>query len=256
MMTAEQEAEARAFADSDEPLEMRRENMLAAFLRRDGRQRTARLLAEIDRLRAAQGAVRAEAVLDEGLVKALATAALVESERIVKQAREFDRTGVSTAAHRDLGAQWDTCFEVVFRDLLGATGEPRPVPVERVRHPQHYNKGPIEADGTAKYEAIKIIEDRGLGFCLGNALKYVLRAPHKGNEREDLEKACWYLARDSDEAVNSDVLGQLAGKRILSKTDVVAAWGLSGELAQAADAIMSKDADRALAAVRAHLEKK
>lgn len=51
-MTPEEEAEARAFAGSDEPAAMRRENMLAAILRHDGRQRTARLLAEIDRLRA------------------------------------------------------------------------------------------------------------------------------------------------------------------------------------------------------------
>ena len=32
-------------------------------------------------------------------------------------------------------------------------------------------------------------------FCIGNAIKYILRAPYKGNEKQDLEKAKWYLDR-------------------------------------------------------------
>ena len=68
---------------------------------------------------------------------------------------------------------------------------------EKVNHPSHYNQGPLEEDGTAKYEVIKVIERLGWGFpfCMGNALKYLLRAKHKGNEAEDLEKAEWYLRR-------------------------------------------------------------
>ena len=57
-----------------------------------------------------------ELLQDERFTQALAAAALVESERIVKQAREFDRTGISTAGHT--GAQWDSCFESIFRKLL------------------------------------------------------------------------------------------------------------------------------------------
>ena len=58
---------------------------------------------------------------------------------------------------------------------------------EKVNHPSHYNSGQIEA--------IDIIEDAGMieGFCLGNALKYILRAKHKGNFTEDLKKARWYI---------------------------------------------------------------
>ena len=58
---------------------------------------------------------------------------------------------------------------------------------EKVNHPSHYNSG--------KLEAIDIIEDAGMieGFCLGNALKYLLRAKHKGNYTEDLKKARWYI---------------------------------------------------------------
>ena len=58
---------------------------------------------------------------------------------------------------------------------------------EKVNHPDHYNCG--------KLEAIDVIEDAGYGegFCLGNVLKYVLRAKHKEDEIEDLKKARWYL---------------------------------------------------------------
>ncbi len=57
---------------------------------------------------------------------------------------------------------------------------------EMVDHPEHYNKG--------KIEVIDIIED--LSFCKGNAVKYVLRAEHKGEEIRDLRKAVWYLGRE------------------------------------------------------------
>lgn len=56
-----------------------------------------------------------------------------------------------------------------------------------VNHPAHYNVA------GAKYEAIRIIDDWRLGFSLGNAVKYLLRAKHKGNELEDLRKAHWYI---------------------------------------------------------------
>ena len=58
---------------------------------------------------------------------------------------------------------------------------------EKVNHPEHYNSG--------KYEVMDVIEDAGFGegFCLGNALKYILRAKHKENYVEDLKKAKWYI---------------------------------------------------------------
>tara|TARA_Y100000590_G_scaffold292070_1_gene328823 strand:- start:999 stop:1217 length:219 start_codon:yes stop_codon:yes gene_type:complete len=58
---------------------------------------------------------------------------------------------------------------------------------EKVNHPDHYNNG--------KYEVMDVIEDAGFGegFCLGNALKYILRAKHKENYIEDIKKAHWYL---------------------------------------------------------------
>lgn len=60
-------------------------------------------------------------------------------------------------------------------------------PKEAVNHPSHYNSG--------KYEAIDVIEDWGLGFHDGNAVKYICRHRHKGKPIEDLKKARWYLDR-------------------------------------------------------------
>ncbi len=64
--------------------------------------------------------------------------------------------------------------------------------VESVNHPSHYNDG--------KIEVIEFIEDKKLGFCLGNAIKYISRAgkKHKDKEVEDIKKAIWYLNRYLD----------------------------------------------------------
>ena len=61
---------------------------------------------------------------------------------------------------------------------------------EAVNHPSHYG------GENNPYEAIKVIEAHNLGFNLGNAVKYILRAGKKGRAKEDLEKAVWYLKRE------------------------------------------------------------
>lgn len=61
--------------------------------------------------------------------------------------------------------------------------------LETVHHPAHYG-------GDTPYEAIKVIEAWGLGFHLGNAVKYIARAGRKGDIAEDLLKARWYLDRE------------------------------------------------------------
>jgi hypothetical protein len=35
-----------------------------------------------------------------------------------------------------------------------------------------------------------------MGFCLGNAVKYIWRADLKGNDIEDLQKARFYIDRE------------------------------------------------------------
>ena len=78
----------------------------------------------------------------------------------------------------------------------------RPHPVsDAVNHPQHYG-GEHNV-----YEAIKVIDAWGLGFCLGNTVKYISRAGKKldgdsnvlsrhtvqRSKLQDLKKARWYL---------------------------------------------------------------
>ena len=57
-----------------------------------------------------------------------------------------------------------------------------------VNHPAHYKVGGIET--------IDFIEAKKLSYNLGNVVKYITRADHKGNRKEDLLKAQWYLNRE------------------------------------------------------------
>ena len=59
---------------------------------------------------------------------------------------------------------------------------------DAVNHPAHYKVGGIEV--------IDFIESKNFGYNLGNVIKYVSRADHKGNKLEDLKKAQWYLTRE------------------------------------------------------------
>lgn len=51
--------------------------------------------------------------------------------------------------------------------------------------PDHYKQGAIPVE--------PIVICSRMSFCLGNFVKYVCRAPYKGNELEDLKKALWYI---------------------------------------------------------------
>lgn len=60
---------------------------------------------------------------------------------------------------------------------------------DAVNHPSHYTDG--------KIEVIEYIEDKKLGYHLGNAVKYISRAGKKDPAKtaEDLKKAMWYINR-------------------------------------------------------------
>ena len=70
--------------------------------------------------------------------------------------------------------------------------------VDNVNSPQHYRHGRFETielieDITKKYD------DGFVAYCVGNAVKYVDRAPFKHvSPSEDLRKAAWYLTRAAD----------------------------------------------------------
>ena len=54
-----------------------------------------------------------------------------------------------------------------------------------INHPSHYTRG--------KIEVIDFIEDQQLPYHLGNVIKYVARAGHKGDKLEDLKKSAVVL---------------------------------------------------------------
>ena len=56
---------------------------------------------------------------------------------------------------------------------------------DNIEHPKDYTSHP------SGVECIQIT--RHMGFNLGNAIKYILRADLKNDALEDLEKAVWYL---------------------------------------------------------------
>ena len=54
-----------------------------------------------------------------------------------------------------------------------------------INHPEHYQSNGIEV--------IDIIDSFDLNFNLGNSIKYILRCDKKGNKKQDLLKALWYI---------------------------------------------------------------
>lgn len=78
-----------------------------------------------------------------------------------------------------------------------------------VSHPAHYTTG--------KIECIEYIEDKGLGFHLGNAVKYITRAGKKSPDKkiEDLRKAMWYIDRyiQLEEKREREEIEEMVGNR-------------------------------------------
>lgn len=82
--------------------------------------------------------------------------------------------------------QPEPAWKSAIRDMVATAKEP--VAHDPVNHPVHYTMGGIET--------IDFIEAKELNYRLGNAVKYITRAAHKGNYAEDLKKAVWYIERE------------------------------------------------------------
>ncbi len=114
---------------------------------------------------------------------------------------------IDSVATELVGSYCGTCskeeMEDIDRALLASLGitDPREkattaedqkkaVANDPVNHPSHYTDG--------KIETIEFIEDKGLNYHLGNAVKYISRAGKKDPSKteEDLNKAVWYLTRE------------------------------------------------------------
>jgi hypothetical protein len=108
-------------------------------------------------------------------------------ERLAMQAAAEKIRADSAAAAQQL----DTPAEpAVVTITVAEPSAVEAVTADMVNHPPHYTTGGIET--------IDFIEAKGLHkhYHLANAIKYISRAPYKGNYLEDLEKATWYLQRE------------------------------------------------------------
>lgn len=117
---------------------------------------------------------------------------------------------------------------------------------ETVNHPAHYGG----ADNP--HEPIKLIERWGLGFKLGNALKYLCRAGRKpgADAVEDLRKALWYLERHVSAADPPVVIRSVGDADLWEAVD---AWDLPPNLEASFIALAYGNDLEAVAALRAHL---
>lgn len=87
---------------------------------------------------------------------------------------------------------------------------------DMVNHPRHYTDTPFGL------EVIEITQH--YNFCLGNALKYTLRAGKKWDTIEDLKKAVWYLNREIDNREKGVYDGENKQEQ---KQNVAANWNWS-----------------------------
>ena len=68
---------------------------------------------------------------------------------------------------------------------------------DSINHPKHYTNHP------SGIECIQITEH--MGFCLGNAIKYLWRADLKNDAIEDMKKAIWYINREIERRKNGRI---------------------------------------------------
>lgn len=101
--------------------------------------------------------------------------------------------GLQTIEEADLTGRLMQDNGDIERDVLGTakwTLNAKSVhKINAVDHPSYYQ---------GKIEVIDFIEDKKLGFNLGNCVKYISRAGKKNPDKriEDLKKARWYLDRE------------------------------------------------------------
>lgn len=118
----------------------------------------------------------------------------IDTPKSVKSFAELNKliTHTHSIVPTEIAKEWQPPVGVLVETSEGVKGVPQTVPVvhdpkDMVNHPSHYKIGGIET--------IDFIEAKKLDYNLGNAVKYISRADHKGNRVEDLKKARWYIDR-------------------------------------------------------------
>ena len=64
---------------------------------------------------------------------------------------------------------------------------------DTINHPAHYTAGKIET--IDKIEDMVNGYDSVEAYSVGQIVRYLERAPHKGEKEQDLKKAQWYMNR-------------------------------------------------------------
>jgi transposase len=110
--------------------------------------------------------------------------------------KDAKATAVAVAIHeyilkQGVVADSDEYYKLLDKHMQQAAAAQTALAEEdMVNHPPHYKSGGIET--------IDFIEAKELNYRLGNVIKYITRADHKGDRLEDLKKAMWYLQREID----------------------------------------------------------
>lgn len=119
---------------------------------------------------------------DLASARALVSELRAEGVRFIPHATSWGYVGQPTAEQQDR--------MITMREQIQAllALEPEAPTHDEVERPAHYTMGAIEV--------IDAIESWGMGYHLGNVIKYVARAGRKGDALTDLRKARWYLTRE------------------------------------------------------------
>jgi hypothetical protein len=107
---------------------------------------------------------------------------------IIKRKMESRAAELTAQGHRAHPVTGKILMQASERPIVNPQIEMFEPASDPVNHPAHYKYGGIET--------IDFIEAKELGYNLGNVVKYITRSDHKGNRKEDLLKAQWYLTRE------------------------------------------------------------
>lgn len=82
-----------------------------------------------------------------------------------------------------------------YTEQNSGCSSPHDPAIDMVNSPPHYTQGKIECVDAIRSALTKEEFD---GWCKGNAMKYIWRHRHKGDPKEQIKKALWYLNKMSE----------------------------------------------------------
>lgn len=120
-----------------------------------------------------------------GVAKSYAYVLMSKARKLNKESKPkgkllYRLTGTQAILAQKMGVPVED-YAKLHGEVVGVADDP-------VNNPPHYKVGGIET--------IDFIEAKKLNYNIGNVVKYLTRADHKGNKLEDLRKAQWYLTRE------------------------------------------------------------